>query len=136
MIKSFIVTVLLVFTAATAAVEPDSKCLSDCKVDCAGTNPYSECVSDCEADCAVTTNYAVCIKDCEAVLLFCEDLVSGGLPLCKEACESECGSFPQILNPFCKASCDATCDSDYSSGLTQCQREYQTCSTECRSMDD
>jgi len=97
MIKSFIVTVLLVFTAATAAVEPDSKCLSDCKVDCAGTNPYSECVSDCEADCAVTTNYAVCIKDCEAVLLFCEDLVSGGLPLCKEACESECGSFPQIL---------------------------------------
>ena len=81
MIKSFIVAVLLVFTVATAAAEPDPKCLSDCKVNCAGTSPYSECVSGCEADCAVTTTYAVCIKDCEAVLLFCEDLVSGGLPL-------------------------------------------------------
>jgi hypothetical protein len=83
---------------------------------------------------ATAASYSECINDCEQELRFCNSLVSGGLAPCKRACESDCSGLSQITNPFCLTKCETKCEHQYSSGLTQCSREYGTCSRKCNSL--
>ncbi len=75
-------------------------------------------------------SHSECINDCEAELRFCSSLVSGSVGPCKNSCDAECNFIQNLAG--CKAACVAQCDTNYSQGLTQCNREYQSCSKKCR----
>lgn len=74
---------------------------------------------------------ADCINDCEAELRFCLSLVSDSVGPCKNSCDAECNFIQNLAG--CREACIAQCESNYTNGLTQCNREYQYCSEKCRS---